>query len=80
VTRDEILHGISAVLYETAAVEPADVTEEKSFAADLEVDSLLMVEVAVVLEDRFEVSLSQDELGGARLVSDMVTLLEKKWR
>lgn len=77
-TRNDILTGVADVLFETVAVDPAQVSEESSLAYDLEVDSLLMTEVAVALEARFSVGVAQDELDEARLVGDLVTLIEKK--
>ncbi|MFB7171615.1 acyl carrier protein [Streptomyces sp. NPDC056254] len=77
-TRDEIISGLAEILNEVADVEPADVTEEKSFIDDLDVDSLAMVEVIVAAEERFGVSLPEEELKELRLVSDIVIRIEKQ--
>ncbi|MEU3963322.1 phosphopantetheine-binding protein [Streptomyces buecherae] len=76
-TRNDILAGIAGVLYETVAVDPAQISEESSLATDLEVDSLLVTEVAVALEAHFSVIIAQAELDEARLVGDLVDLVEK---
>ncbi|APU41858.1 MULTISPECIES: acyl carrier protein [unclassified Streptomyces] len=77
-TRDEIISGLAEILNEVADVEPADVTEEKSFIDDLDVDSLAMVEVIVAAEERFGVSLPEEELKELQLVSDIVIRIEKQ--
>ncbi|NJP53842.1 acyl carrier protein [Streptomyces sp. SBST2-5] len=77
-TREEIIAGLAELLNEVADVEPAEVTEDKSFIEDLDVDSLAMVEVIVSAEERFGVSLPEEELQELRLVSDFVLRVEKE--
>lgn len=76
-TRDEITTELVGVLGELADVDPAEVTEEKSLIVDLEIDSLLMVEILVALEAHFTVTLPKDDLPDLQLVSDLVTHIEK---
>ena len=49
---EEIREGLASILEEVADVSPSDVSDEKSFVDDLDVDSLSMVEVAMAAEDR----------------------------
>ncbi|MDX3128461.1 acyl carrier protein [Streptomyces europaeiscabiei] len=77
-TREEIVSGLAEILNEVADVDPADVSEEKSFTDDLDVDSLAMVEVIVSAEERFSVQLPEEELKDLRLVSDVVLRIEKQ--
>lgn len=77
-TRDEIFSELVGILSEMADVDPASVTEEKSLVIDLEIDSLLMVEIVVAIEAHFQVRLPKKELGEElQLVSDLVTHIEK---
>ena len=77
-TRDEITEELVGILSEMADVDPADVTEEKSLVIDLEIDSLLMVEIVVAIEAHFRVTLPKKELGeDIQLVSDLITHIEK---
>jgi len=62
VTADEIRTGIAEILNEVADVEVSDVTDDKSFTDDLDVDSLSMVEVAMAAEEKFGVKIPDDEL------------------
>ncbi|HET6877460.1 MAG TPA: acyl carrier protein, partial [Jatrophihabitans sp.] len=59
---DEIREGLASILEEVADVTPSDVSDEKSFVDDLDVDSLSMVEVAMAAEEKFGVKIPDDEL------------------
>ena len=76
-TREEITSGLAEILEEVAGVNPDDVTEEKSFTEDLDVDSLSMVEVVVAAEERFGVKIPDDDVKGLRTVGDAVSYIEK---
>ena len=52
-TNEEILGGLAEIVNEVAGVDTSEVTREKSFVDDLDIDSLSMVEIAVQVEDRF---------------------------
>ncbi|MEU4686507.1 acyl carrier protein [Streptomyces xinghaiensis] len=77
-TREEIVAGLAEILNEVADVEPSEVSEEKSFVEELDVDSLAMVEIIVATEERFGVKLPEEELRELRLVSDVVGRVEKQ--
>ncbi|MEU3002065.1 acyl carrier protein [Streptomyces sp. NPDC006995] len=53
---------LRAVVAQVLDVEPSEVTDDASFVDDLEVDSLMALEVVVVLEKRYEVKLPESEL------------------
>ena len=74
---EEIRSGLADILEEVAGVLPADVTDEKSFIDDLDVDSLSMVEIATAVEDKFGVAIPDDELGNIKTVGDAVGFIEK---
>ena len=75
--RAEIVSGLAEILEEVAGVNPDDVTEEKSFTDDLDVDSLSMVEVVVAAEEKFNVKIPDDEVQNLRTVGDAVSYIEK---
>ena len=77
VANEEIKDGLAEILEEVAGVLPTDVTEEKSFTDDLDVDSLSMVEIALAAEERFGVKIPDDELANLRTVGDAVSFIEK---
>ena len=76
-TDQEILAGFAEILDEIAGVAAADVTPEKSFTEDLDLDSLTMVEVATAAEDKFNVSIPDDDLKDLKTVQDAVEYVEK---
>jgi len=47
ITQEELIAGIAEIIEEVTGIEPAEVTIEKSFVDDLDIDSLSMVEIAV---------------------------------
>ncbi|MEU3621779.1 acyl carrier protein [Amycolatopsis coloradensis] len=69
----EILAGLAEIVEEVAGVAQDDVTAEKSFVDDLDIDSLSMVEIAVQAEDKFGVKIPDDELANLKTVGDAVT-------
>ena len=71
---DEIRTGLASILEEVADVKSDDVTDEKSFTDDLDVDSLSMVEVAMAAEEKFGVKIPDDELPKLKTVGDAVVL------
>jgi acyl carrier protein len=76
-TRDEISSGLAEILEEVAGVSPADVSEEKSFTEDLDVDSLSMVEVVVAAEEKFGVKIPDDEVQNLKTVGDAISYIVK---
>jgi acyl carrier protein len=71
-TQDEIIAGIAEIIEEVTGIEPSEVTPEKSFVDDLDIDSLSMVEIAVQAEDKFGVKIPDDELANLKTVGDAV--------
>ncbi|MGI9093822.1 MAG: acyl carrier protein [Mycobacteriales bacterium] len=77
VASEEIRSGLADILEEVAGVKPDDVTPEKSFVDDLDVDSLSMVEVALAAEEKFGVKIPDDELSNLKTVGDAIAYIEK---
>jgi acyl carrier protein len=77
VSNEEITQGLAAIVEEVAGVDADDVTIEKSFVDDLDIDSLSMVEIAVQAEDRFEVKIPDAELANLKTVGDAVSYVSK---
>lgn len=73
---DEIRTGLASILDEVADVPADDVTDEKSFTDDLDVDSLSMVEVAMAAEEKFGVKIPDDELPKLKTVGDAVAYIQ----
>lgn len=77
-SNEDIQKGLAAIVEEVAGVAADDVTVEKSFVDDLDIDSLSMVEIAVQAEDKFGVKIPDDELANLKTVGDAVTYIASK--
>ncbi len=73
----EILEGLASIVNEVAGTPVSDITPEKAFVDDLDIDSLSMVEVVMAAEDKFGVSIPDGEVKNLRTVGDAVAYIEK---
>jgi acyl carrier protein len=73
----EILAGLGEIVDEVAGVPAGQVTPDKSFVDDLDIDSLSMVEIAVAAQDRFGVEIPDDQLKNLRTVQDVIDYVRK---
>ena len=73
----EILAGIGEIVEEIAGVPADEVTPNKSFVDDLDIDSLSMVEIAVAAQDKFGVEIPDDQLKDLKTVQDVVNFVAK---
>ena len=76
-TQEQLIAGIAEIIEEVTGIEPSEVTMEKSFVDDLDIDSLSMVEIAVQTEDKYGVKIPDEDLAGLRTVGDVVNYIEK---
>ncbi|MDQ6649995.1 MAG: acyl carrier protein [Actinomycetota bacterium] len=76
-TEQEIQTGLAEILNEVAGVSADAVVPGASFTDDLDVDSLSMVEVVVAAEERFGVSIPDDDVAGLTTVGDAVAYIAK---
>ena len=74
---EEIAQGLAGIVEEVAGVDADEVTVEKSFVDDLDIDSLSMVEIAVQAEDKFGVKIPDDQLANLKTVGDAVDYITK---
>lgn len=73
---DGILARLAGIIEEIADVPAADVRPDKSFA-EMEIDSLTFIEVAVAIQDEFDVDVEDDQIKDLKTVGDVVALLTK---
>ena len=76
-TQEEILAGLSEIIDEIAGVPADEVTPEKTFVDDLDIDSLSMVEIAVAAQDKFGVEIPDDQLKDLKTVQDVINYVER---
>ena len=60
---------------EVLAVDSSAVTEEARFKEDLDADSLDLVEFVMALEERFDISVPEEDLEGIETVGQALTLV-----
>jgi acyl carrier protein len=77
VTQQEIIAGLAEIIEEVTGIEPSEITPEKSFVDDLDIDSLSMVEIAVQTEDKYGVKIPDEDLAGLRTVGDVCDYIQK---
>jgi acyl carrier protein len=76
-SQEEIRQGLAEIVNEVAGIPADDVQLDKSFTDDLDVDSLSMVEVVVAAEERFGVTIPDDDVKSLRTVGDAVAYIER---
>lgn len=74
---DPIADDIAGIVAEVAEVDRDDIAAAATLA-DVGVDSLMGIEIAVHVEQRFSVYFSEDELGEVRTFNDLVALTRTK--
>ena len=76
--REVALAAIRDVAVEILSVEPDAVVESARFAEDLDADSLDLVELVMGLEEKFDVSIPEEDLEGVATVGNAVDLVLAK--
>ena len=76
-TEAEIVSGLAEIVEEVTGIEPSEVTPEKSFVDDLDIDARSRVEIAVQTEDRYGVEIPDEDLAKLRTVQDAVDYIKK---
>ena len=74
--QDQVLADITAILSDVAGIDRGDITPETSLA-DLGIDSLMMVEVVVAVEDRFGLLVNDDDWPRFNTVLDATRYIEQ---
>ena len=76
-TTEEIRSQLAELVNEVAGVPVEDVQLDKSFVDDLDVDSLAMVEIIVGCEEKFGVTIPDEESKNLKTVGDAVAYIEQ---
>jgi acyl carrier protein len=73
--RDEVFTLVRDHLAEELEVEPAKIEEGTRFKEDLDADSLDLYELVMELEDRYGISVSEQQAAGIATVGDAVSFV-----
>jgi acyl carrier protein len=69
---------LRALVADVLDVDPSVVTDDAHFVNDLDVDSLLALELAVTLERDFGIKIESEEVAEVQRLRDVETLLDRK--
>lgn len=76
---DTTLNRITVILAEQLALEEENIKPESRIIEDLGADSLDVVEIAMAIEDEFDIHvLGEDELENIKTVNELVELIDSK--
>ena len=73
--KEEILAGLAEIVNEETGVEVEDVQLDKSFTEDLDIDSISMMTIVVNAEEKFEVTIPDEEVKNFKTVGDAVEFI-----
>ena len=76
-TTEEIRAQLAELVNDVAGTPVEDVQLDKSFVDDLDVDSLAMVEILVGCEEKFGVTIPDEESKNLKTVGDAVAYIEQ---
>jgi acyl carrier protein len=74
----DLVDVVRGLLAEAMDIDPKEIRDEAHFANDLGVDSLMAMEVVVVLEKRFDVTITDEEMQALSCLKNVMTLLQTK--
>lgn len=74
-SHDEVLAGLAEIINEDTGIAPESVQPEKSFTDDLDIDSITMMTIVVKAEEKFGVTIPDEEVKNLKTVGDAVSYI-----
>lgn len=74
---DNVEKEIVFIISEVSGFDEDEITPEKNFFKDLEVDSIKAIEITVALEKKFKVSVRDEDVPKITTVKEAVALINK---
>ena len=74
-SESEILQGLAEIVNEETGLPTDAVTADKSFTDDLDIDSLTMMTVVSVAEEKFGVTIPDEDVKNLSTVGDAVSFI-----
>ena len=74
-SEQEVLAGLAEIVVEETGVDAADVQVDKSFTDDLDIDSLSMMTIVTLAEEKFDVRIPDEEVKNLVTVGDAVSYI-----
>jgi acyl carrier protein len=69
---EEVLEGLAELITDETGIDAGEVALEKSFTDDLDIDSISMMTIVVNAEEKFGVTIPDDEVKNLKTVGDAV--------
>jgi acyl carrier protein len=69
---------LRALVADALELPVADITDDADFVNDLEVDSLISLEIAIRLEERYGIKVSDDDMSSISSFRQVCTLVESR--
>ncbi|MFL9650756.1 acyl carrier protein [Exiguobacterium chiriqhucha] len=77
-TTEQILVDVQAAVAEKLGKDVSEITTDKSFKDDLGADSLEVMEMVMDLEDKFDITIEDEDAEKLATVGDVVAYIETK--
>ena len=77
-TKEEVENQVREIIVEKFQVAPEKVKADAKLDADLGADSLDLVDLMMMLEDKFKLTISDEEADKIKTVSDVVNYIYEK--
>ncbi len=73
-----VFETVKEIIVEVKDIAAEDIKLESNFEADLEADSLDIVEMIMLLEEKFDFEIPEDAAEAMKTVKDVVDYIEKR--
>ena len=74
-SEQEVLSGLAELISDETGIATDTVEMDKSFTDDLDIDSISMMTIVVNAEEKFGVTIPDDEVKNLKTVGDAVTFI-----
>lgn len=72
-----MLDRIREVICRYVSIDPESLTEETNIRSDLGLNSLELINIAVAIEDEFDVEIPDREVGNLETLGDAIKIIQK---
>ncbi len=74
---EDVEKKIMSIISEISGVDEVEITSEKNFFTDLEIDSIKAIEITVAIEKKFKISIRDEEVPKIVTVRQAVELVNR---
>jgi acyl carrier protein len=75
--RAEVKQQLREIIAEIAEVDPQEVTDDALFVEDLEIDSLMAMEILIAIEKRFGIEVAEEKLLEFRTLRQVMDVVDE---